>query len=146
MMTENATHFVGPLTFAGLSGQPPLTDTFEDAMAHIHWAKWADVACVTPMSANFLAKLATGIADDLPSTTLLAIPLTVPVILAPAMNTVMWNHPVVQRNLKWVADLNRYQIVPPVSKRLACGDEGIGGLAEPSAILRCCEQAILNHG
>lgn len=149
VMTPNATRFVGPLTFEALSGSPVLLDTFAgaatpgalSAIDHIDWAKWADVALVAPLSANTLGKLACGLADDALSTVLMAIPTRTPVVLAPAMNTAMWDHPVVRRNLRWIAELQRYQLVDPVSKRLACGDVGPGGLADPADLLAAAEAA-----
>lgn len=139
IMTPNATRFVGPASFEGLTGAPVLLDTFADGMAHIALAKWAQVACVAPATANVLAKIATGLADDALTTTLLALPRGVPVALAPAMNTEMWLNPAVVRNLRWIAELGRYHLVEPVEKRLACGDVGVGGLAEPAEILATCE-------
>ena len=145
VMTRNACRFVGPLTFAGLSGESPLVEPDHlapaQAMAHIDWAKWPDVACVAPLSANVLGKLAMGLADDALTTVLMALPGSTPVVLAPAMNTEMWRHPVVERNRRWLIELGRYQIVPPVTKRLACGDTGPGALAAPEDILRACEAA-----
>lgn len=141
VMTANATRFVGPLTFAGLSGRPAHTSTFDDAMAHIQLAKWADVAVIAPLSANVLAKLACGLADDLLSTVLLALPRGKPCVLAPAMNTEMWFHPAVQRNIRWIDELGRYTWVAPTEKRLACGDVGVGGLAEVADILEAVELA-----
>ena len=141
MMTANAARFVGPLTFEGLTGEPVLTDTFADAMAHIDWAKWADVICIAPLTANTMAKLACGLADDALTTVLMATPAGTPVVLGPAMNTEMWNHPATQRNRRWLEDMNRYRWVEPVNKRLACGDTGPGGLADPTAILTACEAA-----
>ena len=135
VMTRSAPTFVGPTTFEALSGHPVMTDTFADALAHIEWAKWANVAAVAPASANFLGKLACGLADDVPSTVLMALPRGRRVVLAPAMNTEMWLNPVVVRNLGWLADLGRYDIVAPTEKRLACGDVGPGGLAEPADVL-----------
>lgn len=137
VMTANATRFVGPVTFEALSGHPVLLDTFQGggAMDHIRWAKWADVAVVAPCSANVLGKLACGLADDALTTLLMALPAGRPVVLAPAMNTEMWAHPVVRRNLEWLAQLGRYTVLDPLSKRLACGDVGPGALPDPSAIL-----------
>ena len=142
MMTENAMRFVGPITFEGLTGHPVLTDTFSDGMAHIAWAKWAEVACIAPLTANVLGKLACGLADDALSTVVMALPAGVPVVLGPAMNTEMWTNPVVVRNLGWLADLGRYRVVPPVEKRLACGDIGPGGLSDPADLLAACEDAL----
>ncbi len=120
VMTASATKFVGPLTFEGLTGHRVMVDTFADAMDHIRWAKWADVAVVAPLTANTLAKLAVGLADDALTTVLMALPAGKPVVLAPAMNTEMWHSPVVQR--------------------LACGDFGPGALADPAEILAACEK------
>ena len=143
VMTANATRFVGPATFEALSGQPVLTDTFASggAMDHITWAKWADVACIAPATANVLGKLACGLADDALSTLFMALPRGKPVVLGPAMNTEMWEHPVVQRNLRWIDELGRYTVVTPLEKRLACGDVGVGGLAEPARLLAAVSEA-----
>lgn len=138
VMTASATRFVGPVSFEALSDHPVLLDTFvgtTSTMDHITWAKWAEVAVVAPLSANTLGKLACGLADDVLTTTLMAVPRGIPVVLAPAMNTEMWLHPVVQRNLRWIEELQRYTLVDPVAKRLACGDIGVGGMAEPAVLL-----------
>ncbi|MDP2311834.1 MAG: flavoprotein [Pseudomonadota bacterium] len=143
VMTANATRFVGPVTFEALSGNPVLLDTFvgaplpgsTSAIDHISWARWPEAVIVAPLSANTLAKLACGLADDALSTVLMAVPSAVPVVLAPAMNTAMWEHPVVRRNLGWLRDLERYVLVEPISKRLACGDVGPGGLPDPADLL-----------
>lgn len=139
VLTANALKFVGAPTFEALSGNKVMVDTFADALGHIELAKWADVAVVAPASANFIAKLACGLADDAPSTVLMALPRGRRVLVAPAMNTEMWLNPVVVRNLRWLDELGRYQVVPPTDKRLACGDVGPGGLAEPADILRALE-------
>ncbi len=141
IMTDNATRFVGPLTFAGLTGRPVHTDTFapEAAMAHIHLAKWADIVAVAPLSANTLGKIACGLADDLLTTTLLALPRGTRCLLAPAMNTEMWFKPVVQRNIRWITEMERFTWIAPTEKRLACGDHGVGGLADPADILAMLE-------
>jgi phosphopantothenoylcysteine decarboxylase / phosphopantothenate---cysteine ligase len=143
VMTANADRFVGAATFEGLTGHAVMQDTFhgESGMAHIDWPKWADVVCVAPLTANTLGKLACGIADDALSTTLMAVRRGTPVVLAPAMNTEMWFHPVVQRNLGWLREMPRYQVVEPVEKRLACGDVGVGGLAAPATILGAIQDA-----
>lgn len=141
VMTPNATRFVGALTFEAMSGHAVLTDTFADPLAHIAWAKWGEIAVVAPASANVLGKLACGLADDALSTVLMALPRGRTVVVAPAMNTEMWLNPVVVRNLRWLNELGRYVIVPPTEKRLACGDVGPGGLAEPVDILNAVEAA-----
>ena len=130
IMTENATRFVGTATFEGLTGHRVMTNNFDDAMAHIEWAKWADVVVVAPLTANTLAKLAMGLADDAVTTVLMAVPPNTPIVLAPAMNTVMWEHPATKRNREWLTAMQRYRFVEPIAKRLACGDVGPGGLAE----------------
>ncbi|MCB9758967.1 MAG: hypothetical protein H6739_03935 [Alphaproteobacteria bacterium] len=139
IMTAHATRFVGPVTFEGLTGRPVMTDTFEGAGAggidHIELAKWATVACVAPATANVLAKLACGLADDALTTVFMALRRGTPCVLAPAMNTEMWLHPVTQRNVGWLGELDRYSFVAPTAKRLACGDEGVGALADPIDIL-----------
>jgi phosphopantothenoylcysteine decarboxylase / phosphopantothenate---cysteine ligase len=147
VMTENAARFVGPITFEALSQHSVMTNALATGAAgehvasieHIEWAKWAEVVVVAPLTANTLAKIACGIADDALGTVLMAIPQGVPVVLCPAMNTAMWEHPVVRRNLGWIADLGRYKIVLPVHKRLACGDVGVGGLANVSDIIEAIE-------
>lgn len=135
VMSANAQRFVGSVTFEAMSGHAVMTDTFADALAHIEWAKWADIAVVAPASANVLGKLACGLADDALTTTLMALPRGRRIVLAPAMNTEMWLNPVVVRNLRWLDELGRYAVVAPTEKRLACGDVGPGGLAEPVDIL-----------
>jgi len=141
-MTRSATRFVGPLTFEGMSGHPVMVDALADgagageasSIDHIDWAKWADVAVIAPATANIMGKLACGLADDAVTTVLMAIPASVPRILAPAMNTAMWENPVVQRNRSWLQDLGFHE-VEPIVKRLACGDVGQGALADTQEIV-----------
>jgi len=140
LQTPNATKFVGSITFEGLTGNRVLTDTFDAAMDHIQWAKWADVVVIAPLSANNLAKIAHGLCDDLLSTTVCATPQTTPILLCPAMNTHMWFHPMTQRNVDIITTTNRFKWELPVEKRLACGDVGVGGLADPATILQRCEE------
>ena len=143
VMTESAAQFVGPVTFEGLSGHPPMVGKDHlgpgQAMNHIHWARWAQVACVAPLTANTIAKMAGGFADDALTTLLLALGPNVPLVLGPAMNTEMWNHPAVQENLEKVLSWGRSHMVPPTEKRLACGEVGAGALADPQDILHACE-------
>ena len=149
IMTRSAARFVGPITFEALTGNPVLLDTFEgaptdgsvSAIDHIDWAKWPDVVVVAPLTANTLGKLACGLADDALSTVLMALPRGIPCVLAPAMNTEMYLHPVVQRNLSWLGEVERYRVVQPVEKRLACGDWGVGGLASPEDLLQAALRA-----
>ena len=143
IMTEGAAQFVGPLSFEGLCGSPPMVGRDHlasgAAMNHIEWAKWTDVACIAPLTAHTLARMALGLADDALCTTLLALPAAVPVVLGPAMNTEMWDHPAVQANLARVLEMGRAHLVSPVEKRLACGDIGPGALADPTDLLSACE-------
>ena len=132
MMTANARHFVGPLTFEALSGEKVCTDLFDPqadaAMRHIDWAEQADAVIVAPATANILGKLAHGIADDALSTFLLAV--TAPVVLCPSMNTNMYASEAVQRNLD-ILSKDGFRIVTPESGELACGTTGPGRLPEP---------------
>ncbi len=138
LMTEAATRFVSPLTFATLSGGPVGTTLFNqdsEQIDHIRWARWAELVLVAPATANTVARFAHGMADDLLSTVVLATESTVPVLVAPAMNTAMWENPLVRRNLDVLREIGRFTIVPPVDKTLACGETGVGGLAEESEIV-----------
>lgn len=143
VMTPSATQFVGPLTFEALTGHPVMVDTLEtgnspdgpSAIRHISWAKWATHAAIAPLTASTMGKLACGIADDALVTVWLALPAGIPNLLCPAMNTEMWNHPIVQRNRRWLEECGRYRFVDPVEKRLACGDIGVGGLANVDDIV-----------
>ena len=129
MMTENATQFITPLTFEALTNNEVMTNTFSNALHHIEWAKWATHVCIAPLTANLLTKIALGFCDDALTTTLYATPSSTPKILAPAMNTIMWENPATQRNLKQVI-ADGFLIASPIVKRLACGDFGVGGLAQ----------------
>lgn len=150
VMTPAATRFVGPLTFESLSGHPVMIDILEtggsdegaSSVRHIAWAKWATHAALAPLTASTLGRLACGIADDALVTTWLAIPPGIPNLLCPAMNTQMWDHPIVRRNLKWLEETGRYTIVAPTEKRLACGDVGVGGLAEVDDIVAALDGSV----
>ncbi len=141
IMTRAATTLVGPVTFEALSGSRVITPDSPShpepgrSVEHIALAKWAQIACIAPLTAATLGRLACGIPDDVLSTTWLALPAGVPNVLCPAMNTEMWDNPIVQRNVRWLEETGRYHIVPPVSKRLACGDVGAGALAEVDDVL-----------
>jgi phosphopantothenoylcysteine decarboxylase/phosphopantothenate--cysteine ligase len=136
VMTKNATEFVGPLTFETLSGHVVGLDMFgprkSDGVVHIEWAEWADLAVIAPATANIIAKTATGIADDLLSTLLLAV--QCPVVFTPAMHHQMWGNSIVQRNVTTLGDLG-YHIVPPNEGALASGGTGPGRLPEPEEIM-----------
>jgi len=145
VMTEHATRFVGPPTFQALSRRPVYTDLFAEGAYdadHVALADRAEAAVVAPATANVIGKLAAGIADDLLSTVLLA--LRVPVILAPAMNSAMWNHPAVQANVETLRRRG-VRFVGPEEGRLACGTEGLGRMAEPETILQAVLEVLSRH-
>lgn len=135
VMTANATWFVGPGTFQALSGLPVCTSVFEEGDAsirHIDWAQEADLVVVAPATANFLGKLANGIADDALTTFMLAV--TAPVVICPAMNTHMFEHPAVRKNLDQLSAFG-FSILEPDAGELACGTIGPGRLPSPERIL-----------
>ena len=136
VMTKNAQWFVGPLTFEALSGQPVCTDLFEKnddaSIRHIQWAEAADAVVIAPATANIIAKLSGGIADDALSTFMLAV--TCPVIVCPSMNTHMFENRAVQRNLETLRADGHF-IIDPESGTLACGTTGPGRLPEPEDIV-----------
>ncbi|WP_417909573.1 bifunctional phosphopantothenoylcysteine decarboxylase/phosphopantothenate--cysteine ligase CoaBC [Candidatus Electronema sp. PJ] len=127
VMTTSATRFVAPLTFASLSGNLAYTDMFAEGMAHIALSATADVVLIAPATAQTIARLAHGMADDLLSASVLAS--AAPVLICPAMNSRMLAHPATQRNLATLRGFG-YKIVEPECGRLACGEEGAGRLAE----------------
>ena len=136
IMTTGAQAFITPLTLQALTGNEVhvslLDEQAEAGMGHIELAKWADLIVIAPASANTLARLAMGMADDLLTTVCLAT--TAPVIIAPAMNQQMWAHPAVNLNVQTLRDMN-YQIIQPASGEQACGDVGAGRLPEPEELL-----------
>lgn len=146
IMTKNACEFVAPLTLQTLSLNPVAVDTFKAPRAweveHIALAKKADLFLVAPATANIIAKLANGLADDMLTTTALAT--EAPLLLAPAMNTVMWQHPATQGNLRVLRERGAMQ-VGPEGGMLACGDVGAGRMSEPADIVEAC-MAFFNSG
>ena len=136
IMTRNATEFIAPLTFQTLSANQVVTDTFEVPeywnVEHVALAKLADIFVVAPATANILAKMASGIADDMLSTTLLAT--KAQILVAPAMNTGMWTAPATQNNVKVLKERG-VRMIGPESGMLACGDEGAGRMSEPETIV-----------
>lgn len=141
VMTQNACRFVAPLTFETLSGHPVAVDTFDRPQTweveHIALAKRADLFLIAPATANIMGKMACAIADDMLSTTVMAT--RAPVLVAPAMNTGMWENAAVQQNIKTLR-ARGVEIVAPVSGHLACGDSGAGKLEDVEVIAeRACE-------
>ena len=135
-MTASAQAFITPLTLQALTGNQVhidlLDETAELGMGHIELAKWADLLIIAPATANTIAKLAMGIADDLLTTVCLAT--AAPILVAPAMNQQMWQHPSVKLNLQTLTDYD-YEIIQPASGEQACGDIGEGRLPEPEQLL-----------
>ena len=136
VMTENATKFVGPITFRALTHEPVAVGTFDDAPSdpihHVSLAKEADVFLIAPCTANVIGKIAQGIADDLLTTTAMATP--APLVIAPAMNVNMFESPACQENMALLKERG-VVFVEPESGYLACGDEGKGRLADPETIV-----------
>jgi phosphopantothenoylcysteine decarboxylase/phosphopantothenate--cysteine ligase len=135
VLTDAARQFVAPLALQAVSGEAVRSALFdlteESRIGHIELADWAELALIAPASADFLAKLAHGLADDLPSTILLAT--RAPVLVAPAMNVNMWNHPATQANLATLR-ARGVRVVGPAAGELACGWEGVGRMSEPTEI------------
>ncbi|MBP3961117.1 bifunctional phosphopantothenoylcysteine decarboxylase/phosphopantothenate--cysteine ligase CoaBC [Paenibacillus lignilyticus] len=141
IMTESATKFIAPLTLQTLSRHTVYTDTFDEfdpsVVAHINVADSADLVVIAPATANVLAKMAHGIGDDMLSTTLLAT--TAPILIAPAMNVHMYDHPAVAHNMALLAERGA-RFVEPGTGLLACGYVGKGRLAEPEDIVQAVKQ------
>ena len=137
LMTENATNFINPITFETLTGNKCLVDTFDRnfqfQVEHVSIAKKADVVMIAPASANVIGKLANGLADDMLTTTVMAC--RCQKILAPAMNTAMYENPVVQDNIRKLQTYG-YEVITPASGYLACGDTGAGKMPEPEVLFQ----------
>jgi phosphopantothenoylcysteine decarboxylase/phosphopantothenate--cysteine ligase len=146
VMTENAAEFITPLTFETLTGNRCTVDMFdrdfEYDVKHISLAKAADLVLIAPATANTIAKLAHGIADNMLTTTVLAC--TCPKIIAPAMNTAMFDNPATQDNLDILRDYG-FEVIEPAEGLLACGDEGKGKMPEPDYLIACVEHAIASE-
>ncbi|KAJ1910997.1 putative phosphopantothenoylcysteine decarboxylase [Tieghemiomyces parasiticus] len=106
-----------------------------DPVIHIDLRKWADILVVVPLDANTLAKVANGLCDNLLTCVLRAWDFTKPCVVCPAMNTHMWDHPFTGKHLRVLVDELHFRVIPPISKLLACGDLGIGAMAEPVDIM-----------
>ncbi|MHC5138514.1 MAG: flavoprotein [Planctomycetota bacterium] len=138
IMTESACKLITPATFEAITGQPVYTSLWQGPedfkIGHIQTADWADAVVVAPATANIIAKVATGICDDLLSTTLCAC-WNKKVLVAPAMNSNMWANPIIQKNMSILTDQLKFKTIGPESGRLACGTTGPGRMAEPADIL-----------
>lgn len=146
IMTKNAKEFITPLTLSTLSGNKVVEYTFERVehydIEHIELAKLADLFIVAPATANIIGKVASGIADDMLSTTIMAT--TAPILFAPAMNTNMYNNKIVQDNIKKLKECG-YCFINPASGMLACGDVAVGKLASIEDIVKRIDE-ILKEG
>ena len=135
LMTKNAVNFINPITFETLTGNKCLVDTFdrnfEYSVEHVSLAKKADIVMIAPASANVIGKVAHGIADDMLTTTVMAC--RCKKFIAPAMNTNMYENPIVQDNLK-ILQVYGYGVVDPAVGYLACGDTGAGKMVEPDVL------------
>jgi phosphopantothenoylcysteine synthetase/decarboxylase len=142
IVTDRATAFVAPQALAVMSETPCLTDADEwhnsEGALHIELAKWCDVFLVAPLTANTLAKIANGFCDNLLTSSIRALN-DKPLILAPAMNTAMWENSLTARHIRQAAEMYRITLIQPVAKKLADGDCGVGGLAEDETILKTLE-------
>jgi len=142
-MTESAKRFIGQTTFEALTGRPVYDQMFSPVEhfqgEHIGLARRAQLYVVAPATANFIGRVANGLADDLVST--LAMTVTCPVLIAPAMNTEMWNKPAVQRNMNQLRD-DGVHVMEPGSGWLSCGQVGAGRMSEPSEILESICRAL----
>jgi phosphopantothenoylcysteine decarboxylase/phosphopantothenate--cysteine ligase len=141
IMTRSAHEFIGPQTLAAITGSAPYDDLFESESVspHTELAAWADLIVIAPATAATMARLGTGLSDDLLSATVIAF--TGPVVVAPAMHTEMWEHPATQRNAAQL-EADGVILVGPVSGALASGDEGPGRMTEPEAISDAVENAL----
>lgn len=137
VLTASASRFVTPLTFQALTGNEAPVQLFdtdrESRISHIELARAADVILIAPATANFVAKMAHGLADDLLSTLLLAA--RCPVVVAPAMNTAMWEHPATRANLDTLAAWPRHRVIEPDAGALACGEVGAGRMPDPPVLI-----------
>ena len=145
IMTQSSTEFITPLTLQSLSKNYVHTDVMQenlpDKINHIELAKKADLFLVAPATANIIGKLANGLADDLLTTVAMALKEDVPKLIAPAMNTYMYQNPINQRNLNWLKEVG-YKEIDPREALLACGDFGKGALANIPDILDAVTQTL----
>lgn len=143
IMTQNATHFITPMTFETLTNNKCIVDTFDRnfdfSVEHVSLAKRADMFLIAPATANVIGKIANGICDDMLTTTVMAT--KAPVVISPAMNTGMWENPIMQANVEKLKAYG-YHIIEPASGRLACGDTGSGKMPSEETLLQHIELTI----
>ena len=142
ILTENGKRFVSEYTLNILTHGRCFSHGFGEGIPHIDLARWADIIAILPASYNTIGKIASGIADNLLTTTLAAS--NVPVVIFPTMNTTMYENPIHQRNLEYLKEIG-YRVVPPVEGILACGEEGPGRMPEPEEIVLYIQQGLGDH-
>ncbi len=146
VMTKNACRFITPLTLEVLTGNVVHTDMFDEEtpgeVLHIALAKWTDIVLIAPATANIIGKIACGIADDLLTTIVMALSQKTPVAFAPAMNVEMWNNPIVQKNIAYLKNLDKYHFIEPAEGLLACGDVGKGKIADNEVIVEAVRKLV----
>ncbi len=143
LLTRAATEFIGPATFSGITGNPVMSDVFDPSVAgepHVDAAAHATAMVIAPATADLLARLATGRADDVLTATALC--LRAPLLLAPAMHPAMWTHPATQRNVAQLVGDGRVTLIGPVHGEVASGESGFGRMAEPEAVLAALAAAL----
>lgn len=145
IMTDSAIQFITPLTLQVLSKNPVYLNVMEEKIAehinHIDLGKETDLFIVAPASANTISKLANGLADNMVTATALALPTHVPKLIAPAMNTKMYDNPITQRNLATLKEIG-YREITPKASLLVCGDIGRGALADLDTIIQTIKEAL----
>lgn len=148
IMTKAATNFVGPITFQSLTKNPVYSDMFkiinQEEVEHISLAKWADLMLIAPATANTISKISHGVADNLLTTVVLALPAEKRVLIVPAMNTQMWTNPIFQKNIDSLnSHEGRFYLVEPRKGILACGDKGSGKIASNEEIVKGIKNTLL---
>jgi len=139
LMTQSATRFVGPMTFAALAGSQPMTSLWDrvdpHGSSHVELARWCQLMIVAPATADLMARMTTGLCDDVVTLVACALPEKTPVLLAPAMNAQMWANPITQRNVATLQEILGYHCVGPDTGWQACRTVGTGRMSEPQAIV-----------
>ncbi|MFA6314786.1 MAG: bifunctional phosphopantothenoylcysteine decarboxylase/phosphopantothenate--cysteine ligase CoaBC [Candidatus Paceibacterota bacterium] len=143
VMTDNAKKFIAPLTFQALTNHPVYDDLWQpvdqNIVEHITLSHWPNIILIMPATANTISKLSIGLADNLLTTIILASLQTIKVVVVPAMNSLMWENPITQNNIKSLEQLDKFVFVEPRSGILACRDEGKGKIAENDEIVKVVE-------
>jgi len=146
IMTHGATNFVTPMTFQSLTNHQVYLDMWKtynkEEVEHISLAQWADLVIISPATANIIGKIAHGIADNLLTTVVMATPKETPVLIASAMNTNMWENPIVQKNVESLREDKKYSFTGTREGVLACRDEGAGKIADNEDILKKAKEIL----